>query len=121
VLALATRVAAGPPTWMEQGPREIGIPFPFSMPTGAINAIAPSPTDPNVLYVGTVNGGIWKATNAAAVLFHGEVIDSPTWSPLTDQQLPALAIASLAISPGRPNILFAGTGSTSSFDDGTGS
>src|SRR5207245_5876421 len=51
-------------------------------------------------------GGIWKTTNATA--------DSPTWTPLTDKHLPALSINSLAISPVRPETLFAGTGSTSS-------
>jgi hypothetical protein len=38
---------------------------------GAINAIAAHPTDANTLYVGAVNGGIWKTTNALAA--------SPTW------------------------------------------
>jgi len=99
------------PTWVEQGPGPIlfdsntVIP-PDSPVSGAINAIATSPTDPDLTYVGTVNGGIWRTTNATA--------GSPTWSPLTDQQLPALSINSLAISPVHANILFAGTGSTSS-------
>jgi hypothetical protein len=38
-----------------------------------------------------------------------------TWIPLTDQQLPALSINSLAISPVFSHTLFAGTGSTSSY------
>jgi hypothetical protein len=33
---------------------------------GAINAIAAHPTDANTLFVGAVNGGIWKTTNALA-------------------------------------------------------
>jgi hypothetical protein len=79
---------------------------PDSPVVGAINAIAPSPADPDLLYVGTVNGGIWRTTNATAV--------SPTWTPLTDQQLPALSINALALSPVDATIVFAGTGSTSS-------
>ncbi len=96
-------------TWVEQGPgptlngQAEGLPG--NPVSGAINAIAPT-TDPDVLYVGTVNGGIWKTMNATAA--------SPTWTPLTDQQLPALSISSLAISPADSNTLFAGTGSTSS-------
>src|SRR5262249_14325196 len=43
----------------------------------------------------------------------------PTWVPLTDRQLPSLAIKSLAISPVQPDVLFAGTGSTSSSFDVT--
>ncbi|MFK8016896.1 MAG: thrombospondin type 3 repeat-containing protein [Gammaproteobacteria bacterium] len=30
--------------------------------TGAINTIATHPTDPDIAYIGAVNGGIWKAT-----------------------------------------------------------
>jgi hypothetical protein len=99
------------PTWVEQGPGPIlfdsnTVVPPNSPVSGAINAIATSPTDPDLIYVATVNGGIWRTTNATA--------DSPTWIPLTDQQLPALSINSLATSPVDAKILFAGTGSTSS-------
>jgi hypothetical protein len=99
------------PAWVEQGPgptlngQTEGLPN--NPVAGSINAIAASPTDPDLVYVGTVNGGIWQTTNATAA--------PPTWMPLTDQQLPALSIRSLAISPVDANILFAGTGSTSSF------
>src|SRR5262245_62340442 len=70
------------PTWVEQGPGPIlfdsntRIP-PNSPVSGAINAIVVSPTDPDLIYVGTVNGGVWRTTNGTA--------DSPTWIPLTDQ------------------------------------
>jgi hypothetical protein len=99
------------PSWVEQGPGpllggQVAIP-PDDAVAGAINTIAVSPTDPDLVYVGAVNGGIWQTTNATAA--------SPTWIPLTDQQLPALSIRSLAISPADPNTLFAGTGSSSSF------
>jgi hypothetical protein len=110
-LSMAIPTPALPqPTWVEQGPGPIlsdsntTIP-PDSPVSGAINAIVTSPTDPDLVYVGTVNGGIWRTTNATAA--------SPTWTPLTDQQLPALSIASLAISPVDAKLLFAGTGSTS--------
>ena len=73
---------------------------------GAISAIATVPGDANTLYISAVNGGIWKTSNAKAV--------EPTWVPLVDTQLPALSIASLAISPLDSNTLYAGTGSTSS-------
>jgi hypothetical protein len=103
------------PSWVEQGPGPIldgqaAVP-PDNPVAGAINAIVTSPTDPDLVYVGAVEGGIWKTTNATAA--------SPTWTPLTDQQLPALSIKSLAMSPVDASILFAGTGSTTSFVDGT--
>lgn len=98
------------PSWVEQGPGPTldgaaeGL---LNNPVaGAINAIAVDPIDADVVYVGTVNGGIWKTTNATTA--------NPTWTPLTDRQLPALSINSLAISPVDSGTLFAGTGSTSS-------
>jgi len=106
-----TTAANSAPRWVEEGPGPIlnGPAFvPGGNPVaGAINAIAASRTNPDLVYVGTVNGGVWKTTNATAA--------NPSWSPLTDRRLPALSINSLAISPVDSRILFAGTGSTSSF------
>ena len=45
---------------------------------GAVNAIAAHPTDPDIIYLGTVNGGVWKTTNGSAL--------APTWLPTTDDQ-----------------------------------
>src|SRR5207249_2888764 len=44
--------------------------------SGAVNVIAASPTNADLVYVGGSNGGVWKTTNATAA--------SPTWTPLTD-------------------------------------
>jgi hypothetical protein len=101
--------------WIEQGPGPVSAPdftSAPSTPAGAIQAIAVDPTNANVVYVGSVNGGIWKTTNATAA--------RPHWIPLTDQALPDLSIDSLAISPVDPNTLYAGTSSLSSFS-GAGS
>src|SRR4051794_22175273 len=101
--------------WVQQGPGQIVDPFAgtpgqssnvegITSPegpipeSGAIQAIAVQTAD--TVYVGTVNGGVWKTTNATDA--------SPTWIPLTDSQLPALSINSLAISPLDPNVIFAG-------------
>jgi hypothetical protein len=99
-------------TWVEQGPGPIlgnGLTegMPGSPVAGAVEALVPDPTNPDVLYAGTANGGVWKTTNATAA--------SPSWTPLTDLQLPALSINSLAVSPVHPDTVFAGTGSMSSF------
>jgi hypothetical protein len=96
-------------TWIEQGPGVIlgGAQLPPLYPTtGAVEALAIDPTNADVVYAGTVNGGVWKTTNATS--------QSPTWAPLTDQQLPYLDINSLAVSPVNPNAVYAGTGPTSS-------
>jgi photosystem II stability/assembly factor-like uncharacterized protein len=111
-VGLACTTPAKPaPRWVEEGPGPIfngGALIPPNDPVaGAINAIVVGRTNPDLVYVGTVNGGVWRTTNATA--------DSPSWSPLTDRRLPALSIKSLALSPVNSRILFAGTGSTSSF------
>jgi hypothetical protein len=99
--------------WTEQGPgpmlheAETVLP-PNSEVAGAINAIVPDPEDPDVVFVGTVSGGVWMTQNATDA--------DPTWQPLTDHQLPQLPIMSLAISPAHPHTLFAGTGSRTSFN-----
>ena len=81
--------------------------------SGSIQAVAPSATDSNTIYVATTNGGVWKTTNATAA--------TPTWTPLTDQALPALSLGSIGISPLDPNVILAGASLTSSYanDGGT--
>jgi hypothetical protein len=111
IAALAAEALAH--DWTEQGPGPIlnganTVLPPNSEVAGAINAIAPDPVDPAVVFVGTVSGGIWMTQNATAA--------DPTWQPLTDNQLPELPITSLAISPVDPQTIFAGTGSTTSFN-----
>src|SRR5262245_40690462 len=77
--------------WVAQGPgpiingQDAGITSPQgnNPVAGAIEAVAPLVTTPNytgnadVIYVATVNGGVWKTTNATAA--------TPSWTPLTDQ------------------------------------
>jgi hypothetical protein len=46
--------------------------------TGAVNGLAPHPTNPDILYLGAVNGGLWRTTNATAA--------EPVWTPLIDAQ-----------------------------------
>ena len=70
---------------------------------GAINVVVVHPGLPNTMYVGAVNGGVWKTENGGA-----------TWVPLTDQY-PSLAISALALDFDDPNTIYAGTGSSSSY------
>jgi hypothetical protein len=58
--------------------------------TGAVNVVAPHPTNSSVVYLGAVNGGIWRTTNATSA--------SPTWTPLTDEQS-SLSIGDLEFDP----------------------
>lgn len=58
--------------------------------TGAVNAVAPHPTNANVLYVGGANGGIWRTNNALSA--------SPNWTSQTDN-LDSLSIGDIAFDP----------------------
>lgn len=70
---------------------------------GAIEAIAPDPSNSNIMYIGAVGGGIWKTTNGGA-----------TWTALTDQNL-SLSIGSLSLDPtdATHQTLIAGNGNLS--------
>jgi photosystem II stability/assembly factor-like uncharacterized protein len=83
-------------TWTPIGPRPItGFGLPNS---GRLNSIAIHPNDPNIIYVGGAQGGVWKTTNGGA-----------SWVPLTDNQC-SLAMGSVALDPANPEIVYVGTG-----------
>jgi photosystem II stability/assembly factor-like uncharacterized protein len=66
--------------------------------SGRVTAIAIDPTEPDSIYLGTAQGGIWKSTD-----------NGTTWEPKTDNQV-SLAIGALALDPSCPRIVYAGTG-----------
>jgi hypothetical protein len=81
-------------TFTFEGPAPIqpGINNPVA--AGAIQAIAIDPKDKNTVWIGSVNGGVWKTTD-----FHpGEATHAPTWKPLTDDA-PSLSVAALSLDP----------------------
>jgi len=99
----------GIPDWVEQGPSPTtggqvaglaGNPV-----SGAIEAIAAHPSNPDIVFVAAVNGGIWRTNNATAA--------SPNWTPLTDD-FPGLSMGDINFSPLDNNVLFAGTANLSS-------
>ena len=103
-----------PGIWQFQGPAPIrngqtSVP-PNNLVSGAVESIAVNPDNPSQIYVGTVNGGVWRTDNA-----NPNSPDATVWTPLTDQ-LASLAMGDIAFSPLDPsgNTLFAGTGSYSS-------
>jgi photosystem II stability/assembly factor-like uncharacterized protein len=106
LLALSGDMAAQ--VWVETGPKSIhgvvDIP-PDNPAVGAVNAIAIDPTNPQIMYAAAVNGGIWKTENGLA--------PEPSWITTTDQQLPALSIRSIVVSPVDSKTIYAGTGSNS--------
>lgn len=80
---------------------------------GAVAAVAPHPTDPSILYVAAVNGGIWRSNNANAA--------SPVWTRLFDTG-PSLSMSSLRFDPtdASGQTLLAGTGLISSLGSAGG-
>ena len=76
-------------------------PFVGGTVSGRVSAIAVDPTDPNVVYCGGAQGGVWKTTNALAA--------NPTWTPITDFEA-SLATGDIAIDPVDHNIIYVGTG-----------
>ena len=74
---------------------------------GSINAIAAHPSNANILYIGAVNGGIWKTIDATST--------DPNWTALTDDQA-SNSIYDLAFDPTDATLqtLVAGIGRTSS-------
>ncbi len=73
---------------------------------GAVHTVVAHPTNPDILYAGATNGGIWRTTNATSA--------SPNWTPLTDN-LSSQSIGALTMDPADSNRLLAGIGRFSSF------
>lgn len=67
--------------------------------SGRTISIAVDPADPNTVYVGTAQGGLYRSTNGGT-----------NWTPLFEFQLESLAIGALKIDPVDSNTLYVGTG-----------
>jgi photosystem II stability/assembly factor-like uncharacterized protein len=80
---------AGLWSWEWLGPGNIG---------GRIRAIAVNPSNPDIILIGSVGGGLWKSNNGG-----------DSWSVVNDF-LPNLAITSIVYDPTNANILYASTG-----------
>ena len=84
-------------SWTWLGPGNVG---------GRIRSILVNPTNVNIMYVGSVGGGVWKSTNGGG-----------SWFPLNDF-MGNLAIGCLLMDPTNPNVIYAGTGEGFSNADG---
>ena len=78
---------------------------------GRVVAVSGVPGDSTTFYFGSVDGGVWKTTDAGVV-----------WTPVTDGYGIA-SIGALAVAPSDPNVIYAGTGESdirSDLTSGTG-
>ena len=57
-------------------------------------------TQPNMFYMGTTGGGVWKTDNYGI-----------TWVPVTDGQISTGSIGAIDVSDSNPNVIYVGTGS----------
>src|SRR5690242_8908189 len=78
---------------------------------GRIDDFAVVESNPNIVYVGTASGGVWKTTN-----------NGTTWTPVFDKE-GVSTIGDIAIAPSDPAVVWVGTGEpnnrqSSSWGDG---
>jgi photosystem II stability/assembly factor-like uncharacterized protein len=66
--------------------------------SGRVLAIAVHPTNPDIVYIGTAQGGLYRTLNGGQ-----------SWTPLMDNAL-SLAVGAVTIDPLDPTTLFVGTG-----------
>ena len=66
--------------------------------SGRVTSIAVPLHEPEVIYVGTASGGLWKSASAGV-----------TWEPIFDDQ-PTQSIGAVALSPLNPDLVWVGTG-----------
>jgi photosystem II stability/assembly factor-like uncharacterized protein len=94
VSAPAAHAAVDPALLAGMKARSIG---PAGM-SGRVASIAAVESNPNIVYVGSASGGVWKSVNAGL-----------TWTPVFDDQAVA-SIGAVAIYQANPDIVWVGTG-----------
>lgn len=75
-------------------PRNIG---PGGM-SGRVTAIDVVESNPDIMYVGTASGGLWKSTSGGI-----------TWAPIFDKEVTA-SVGAVAIQQSNPSVIWVGTG-----------
>ena len=84
---------ADPKLFSDMRWREIG-----PMRAGRTRALAGVPSEPATFYLGAVNGGVWKTTDAGS-----------TWHSIWDSESSG-SIGAIAVSLSDPNVVYVGSG-----------
>ncbi len=89
-------------TWRGIGPSPtVSAWYPFwGLTSGRVNSIAVSPSNSNLVLIGSSTGGIWRSSDGG-----------DTFVPVSDDQVD-LAVGSLAFSKSSPSFAYAGMGDT---------
>ncbi|HEY0160553.1 MAG TPA: YCF48-related protein [Thermoanaerobaculia bacterium] len=96
-------MAAAEDGWQSLGPAPLlDITYGLSSAqnsSGRALTLAIHPQNPDTLFLGTAQGGIWKSTDRGT-----------TWRSIAEESLPTLAINIIRFKPNDANVLFAATG-----------
>lgn len=101
------RAAFSAESWVSLGPEDAdsewnGTSY-TANDTGRPTAIVLDPRDPEVVYLATAGGGVWKTYDFVTKA------PSPDWLPITEA-LGQLAIGALVLDPTNPDVVYVGTG-----------
>ena len=96
--------------WVNLGPSSAnfetnGVTY-HKVDSGRPRTILVHPTNPDVVYLATSGGGVWKTFDATAAI---DATNGPHWMPITET-LGSLSIGAIAMSPGNPDSLLLGLG-----------
>ena len=83
------QLLAAQPEWKLLGPTSVG---------GRIRSASVHPTNPDIVYIGAANGGVWKTTNGGYL-----------WEPLMDFENSS-SMGQVVIDPNNPSVIYAATG-----------
>ncbi|HYE56683.1 MAG TPA: T9SS type A sorting domain-containing protein [Chitinophagaceae bacterium] len=72
---------------------------------GRVLCIGFHPTNPNIMWVGSASGGLWKTTTGGTGAPGGI-----NWTFVPTGNFPVLGVHSIAVHPTNPNIIYIGTG-----------
>lgn len=73
--------------------------------SGRVTCVAIHPTNPDIVYVGTAQGGVYRTVDGGT-----------NWTPISDAAQ-SLAIGAIALAPSNPSTLYVGTGESNSSCD----
>ena len=92
----ASKALIDPAFWTQLGPAP--IPVGIATNSGRTVAIAVHPANPDIVYVGAAQGGVYRSLDGGV-----------NWTAIFDSA-DTLAIGALALAPSNPEILYVGTG-----------